>query len=108
MNEKEINTIEVDTITLNKFDWLTTKVGAIQLSLFDERVYSATLILWVNKEEFPLFLETNICCVDEECVILQAHDMLNNLCDRVYTVISVFDENGDELEDLDLNDYLEE
>lgn len=106
MDEKEISTL--DTITLNKFDWLTTKIGAIQLSLFDDEVYSATLILWVNKEEFPLFLETSICCVNEECAILQAYDMLNNLCDKVYTVINVFDENGDELEDMDLNDYLED
>ena len=75
--------------------------------MFDDEVYSATLIIWVNKEEFPLFLETNINCLDEECVILQAYEMLTNLADDIFTTISVYDENGDLLEELDLNDYLD-
>ena len=96
-----------DTISFSQFDWVETKYGAIQLTLFDEEMYSATLILWVNKEEFPLILETNIYCHNEECVILQAYETLQNLCNAVCTNICVFDENGDELDDLDLDDYIE-
>lgn len=95
-----------ETISFKQFDWLTSKRGAIQLTLFNDEVYSATLILWVNEEEFPLILETNILCLDEECVILQAYEIIQNICDSVYTNICVFDEEGDEIEDLYLNDYI--
>ena len=106
MNEQE-NTVP-ETITLNQFGWVSVKTGAIQLMMFNDEVYNASLLIWVNDQEFPLILETNIWYDDKECVILQAYEMIGNLTDNIYTIISVFNDNGDALEDLDLNDYLEE
>lgn len=106
MNEEVTIDSAQETITLKQYDWISVKTAAIQLTLFDDEVYNVSLIIFVN-EEFPLILETNIYCSDEECAILQGYGMITNLADSIFDCISVFDENGDELEDLSLNDYLE-
>jgi len=106
MNEEVTIDSAEETITLKQYDWISVKTAAIQLTLFDDEVYSVTLIIFVN-EEFPLILETNICCSNEECAILQGYEMISNLADSISDSIFVFDENGDELGDLSLSDYLE-
>ena len=94
------------SLKFQQFNWISVRAGAIQLMLFDDEIYSASFIVWVNESGFPLIMETNIFSDDKEDCILQALETLANLTDSFHPEVDVFDEEGDILETLLLKDYL--
>jgi hypothetical protein len=105
------------SLKLLPFDWIGTNQAQVNLTKFTypdkdgmSDGYRVSLALWINKlskeKVVPIFLETQIFGdTPEEGAELGA-ELAININGSVLSDVEVFDEYGDTLESVDLNDVM--
>lgn len=119
MENKEVEQIVVaETLSLSEFEWVDPNHAAVQLTQFvhDEDdipfVYNVTLLLWLksskNKGDVPVMMSTNIYEECQYCAAYRGIQMALDIVGSVYTPITVFDDDGNEIDELDADEIVEE
>ena len=117
MENEEIIPVELETLTLGHYDYVTSNHSAVQLCSFvDEEsgneIYNVTLLLWLktssNVGDVPIAMETQIYDECEYCAAYAGIKHALALAGSVYNSILVFDEEGDVIEELDVPDIMEQ
>lgn len=108
------------TLNLDQFSWLSINFAQIQITKHiceehDSIFYNAQFILFLDngKEEIeddflhdkhPVIIETEIYDSCRYCVASQAFDVLQNITSDIYTTIDLFDQEGNQIESIDIDE----
>lgn len=105
------------SIKLNEFDFITINSAGIQLNQIDIDsedseengiVYNASFILWISDNNIPIFVPTGIYDECEFCTISQAMSALLVLTDTINDTVLIFDDQGNIIEELSLDEIFDD
>jgi hypothetical protein len=102
--------MEKKTFKIKNYGWIDSKMGSVDLCVFEDdgaTVYGASISLNLDDESDNghwVFMETGIMGTCKHCVARNAASMVEMLAGNVLSKVTVFDEDGNDLEELDLND----
>lgn len=102
--------MEDKELKIENYGWIKFRMGSVDISAFNDEgegiIYGASICLNVDdgsEDGHWIFMETAIQGNCKFCVSRDAANMVSFLADDVLASVTVFDEEGNELEELDLN-----